>query len=85
MNNYWQQIDSIYFLDIGCSGSLARRWHILAPFLNYVGFDSNKDECERLNQQPHTYKNATYYPYAIADRLESKFNITRGKCLNEIS
>lgn len=72
MNDYWREINSIHFLDVGCSGSLDRKWYMLAPLLNYVGFDPNKAECERLNQQPHTYKSATYYPYAIAGEEGTK-------------
>ena len=66
MNNYWKKVNSIKFVDIGCSGSLDQKWYDLVPLLEYIGFDPNESECQRLNQQSHPYKSATYLPYAIA-------------------
>lgn len=66
MTNYWQQVESIQFIDLGCSGSLDKKWYDLLPLLDYFGFDPNEQECQRLREQPHPYKKATYFPYAIA-------------------
>jgi FkbM family methyltransferase len=66
MSNYWQQVESIQFIDLGCSGSLDKKWYDLLSLLEYIGFDPNEQECQRLNQQSHPYKSATYFPYAIA-------------------
>lgn len=66
MKNPFEQIESIDFLDIGCSGSLDDKWSPLFSLLFYTGFDPNPDECERLNNQTHPYKAASYLPYAIA-------------------
>jgi FkbM family methyltransferase len=69
MNNpLFDQVQSIDFLDIGCSGSLDGKWFSLLSLLSYTGFDPNAEECERLNSQPHSYKAARYLPYAIAGK-----------------
>lgn len=56
----------IDFLDIGCSGQLDPKWKPLFNVLNYVGFDPNKEECQRLSSLPSPYKESRYIPYAIA-------------------
>ncbi|HAA32622.1 MAG TPA: FkbM family methyltransferase [Cyanobacteria bacterium UBA8553] len=66
MNNPFNQITSVDFLDIGCSGVLDAKWSTLFPLLSYTGFDPNAEECERLNNQSHPYKTVRYLPYAIA-------------------
>jgi FkbM family methyltransferase len=55
----------IDFVDIGCSGALDSKWNPLFEVLNYVGFDPNKEECERLSSLPSPYKTVRYLPYAI--------------------
>ena len=55
----------IHFLDLGCSGSLDEKWSGLFSFLHYTGFDPNVEECKRLGDQPHRFKEARYLPYAI--------------------
>jgi FkbM family methyltransferase len=66
MQNPFSQIESIDFLDIGCSGSLDAKWSPIVPLLSYTGFDPNAQECDRLNQKSHPYKSVRYLPYAIA-------------------
>jgi FkbM family methyltransferase len=55
----------IKFVDVGCSDSLARHWHFLQPYLRYVGFDPNDEECKRLSVLPNSYLSVKYLPYAI--------------------
>ncbi|MUG96756.1 FkbM family methyltransferase [Scytonema sp. UIC 10036] len=66
MENPLAQVQSINFIDVGCSGSLDDKWSSLFTDLFYVGFDPNAVECERLNNKTHKYKSARYLPYAIA-------------------
>jgi FkbM family methyltransferase len=66
MINPFKEIDSIDFLDLGCSGSLDSKWKDIFKLLSYIGFDINITECERLSNQRHPYKKAQYFPYAIA-------------------
>ena len=66
MKSPFEQVKDISFLDLGCSGSLDKKWTGLLPILSYIGFDPNAEECERLKNQPHPYKEARYLPYAIA-------------------
>lgn len=72
MKNPFDQVESINFLDVGCSGSLDQKWSELFPLLSYTGFDPNEEECERLNSQRHFYKTARYLPYAIAGEQGSQ-------------
>lgn len=72
MKNTFDQVDSIDFVDIGCSGSLDERWEQLFSLLSYTGFDPNAEECKRLSSQPHPYKAAQYLPYAIAGSAGTK-------------
>ena len=39
----------IYFLDIGCSDSLDKKWSELFPYLYYTGFDPNVEKKDYLN------------------------------------
>lgn len=56
----------INFLDVGCSGSLGKRWRPLQPLLNFVGFEPNRAEITRLENTPHPYRSAKFLPYAVA-------------------
>ncbi|WP_156800571.1 FkbM family methyltransferase [Thalassoporum mexicanum] len=66
LNKIFAAVESIDFLDIGCSGSLDDKWAELLPLLAYTGFDPNAEECDRLSGLPHKYKAVQYLPYAIA-------------------
>ena len=55
----------IDFIDVGCSGQLDVKWKTLFNVLNYVGFDPNREECQRLSSLPSSYKKTRYIPYAI--------------------
>jgi FkbM family methyltransferase len=59
----------IDFIDIGCSGDLDAKWKPLSPLLNYVGFDPNREECQRLSSLPSPFKKTLYLPYAVADNV----------------
>lgn len=66
MKNAFGQVQSIDFVDVGCSGFLDEKWSYLFPLLSFTGFDPNAEECKRLMNQSHPYKSARYLPYAIA-------------------
>ncbi|MBD2179748.1 FkbM family methyltransferase [Planktothrix sp. FACHB-1355] len=72
MQSAFQEVQSIDFVDIGCSGSLEEKWEQLFPLLSYTGFDPNSEECQRLSSLPHPYKSAKYFPYAIAGEEGTK-------------
>lgn len=61
-----QNLETLDFVDIGCSGTLASKWYNLYPLLSYTGFDPNREECDRLRGRSHPYRRARYLPYAIA-------------------
>ncbi|MBG0791126.1 MAG: FkbM family methyltransferase [Desulfovibrionaceae bacterium] len=54
-------------VDIGCSGDLDAKWDPVLHLINYVGFDPNKEECERLNAEPSTFHSKQYLPFAVYD------------------
>ncbi len=66
MTDLFPQVESIAFVDIGCSGSLDAKWSRLYPLLDYTGLDANAAECARLAAQPHPYRSARYLAYAVA-------------------
>ena len=68
MNSIFVEIEKygIYFLDIGCSGLLDKKWSKLYSLMYYTGFDPNTEECARLNNQPHPFRKARYLTYALA-------------------
>lgn len=55
----------INLIDIGSSGSLDAKWTPFRELINLVGFDPNKEECERQNRLPSPYKSSTFLPYAV--------------------
>ncbi len=65
-DNPFQSVNSINFIDIGCSGTLDNKWKELYPLFNLTGFDPNAKDCQRLRNEPHPYKTARYLPFAIA-------------------
>lgn len=58
----------IRMLDVGASGGLDRKWHSLLPVLEYIGFEPNPDECNRLNHEANLFYSRRFFPYAIGGR-----------------
>lgn len=65
--SYVEQLQNvgINLIDIGSSGSLDAKWAPIKELINLVGFDPNKEECERQNKLPSRYKSSTFLPYAV--------------------
>lgn len=57
-------------VDIGCSGQLDKKWAPMAGLINYVGFDPNEAECERLNREPSPFNSRLFLPHAVHDGKE---------------
>lgn len=55
----------VNLIDIGSSGSLDAKWAPIKELINLVGFDPNKEECERQNKLPSQYKSSNFLPYAV--------------------
>lgn len=55
----------INLIDIGSSGSLDAKWAPIKELINLVGFDPNREECERQNKLPSQYKSSNFLPYAV--------------------
>lgn len=55
----------IKLIDIGSSGSLDAKWAPIKDLISLVGFDPNKEECERQNRLPSPYKSSMFLPYAV--------------------
>lgn len=62
------QHDGVNLIDIGSSGSLDTKWAPIKGLINLVGFDPNKEECERQNSLPSQYKSSKFLPYAVHGR-----------------
>lgn len=62
------QDGGIGLLDIGSSGSLDAKWDPLRHLINLVGFDPNREECERQNALPSKYRSSRFLPYAVHGR-----------------
>lgn len=60
--------DGLNLIDIGSSGSLDAKWAPIKELINLVGFDPNKEECERQNKLPSQYRSSTFLPYALHGR-----------------
>lgn len=67
INEYINELQNVgvNLIDIGSSGSLDAKWAPIKGLINLVGFDPNKEECERQNKLPSPYKNSTFLPYAV--------------------
>lgn len=67
VRNYMEELRSggINFIDIGSSGSLDEKWNPIKPLINLVGFDPNKEECDRQNRLPSRYRTSIFLPYAV--------------------
>jgi hypothetical protein len=63
-------------VDIGCSGQLDKKWAPLAGLINYVGFDPNAEECERLNEEPSPFRSRLFLPHAVFDGGEHTLHKT---------
>lgn len=65
--SYVEQLQNvgINLIDIGSSGSLDAKWAPIKELINLVGFDPNKEECERQNKLPSQYRSSTFLPYAV--------------------
>jgi len=58
----------INLLDLGASGQPPEYWTRVAPLTNLIGFDPNKQECERLAKQKTGYHSQRFLPYALAGK-----------------
>ncbi len=67
IKNYINELlsEGVNVIDIGSSGSLDAKWEPLKKTINLIGFDPNKDECERQNNLPSEYRTAKFLPYAV--------------------
>ncbi len=66
MKDPFEAVQTINFLDIGCSGQIDAKWSSLFCLLSYIGFDPNSEECVRLNKKTHPYQTTQYLPFAIS-------------------
>jgi FkbM family methyltransferase len=57
--------DGINLIDIGSSGSLDQKWNRVKHLINLIGFDPNKEECDRQNSLPSAYRSSVFLPYAL--------------------
>lgn len=56
----------INLIDLGASDSVPNYWRPISHLTNLIGFDPNKEECSRLNNQASGFCSHQFLPYAIA-------------------
>src|SRR5688572_24718654 len=67
MNEFLNKLtENINLIDIGCSDELQTRWKPIESRLNYIGFEPNKVECERISKLPNDFNDSLFLPYAVA-------------------
>lgn len=72
-----QDIDGgLNLVDVGCSGDLDEKWAPVSGLINYVGFDPNAEECDRLNSEPSKFHSRLFLPFAVHDGGEHTLHIT---------
>lgn len=75
----------IDLVDVGCSGKLDTKWDNLAGLLNVVGFDPNREECERLAALPSPYRSTRYIPSAVAGHVgETVIHLTESPSCSSV-
>jgi hypothetical protein len=67
-------------IDVGCSGGLSQLWRNFDPYLQALGVDPVKSECERLTKL-ETNKNIHYYSSFVGLPDEHDFVLKRNKKL----
>jgi FkbM family methyltransferase len=78
MNLFFNELnENINLIDIGCSDELQMQWKSLETKMNYIGFEPNKAECERISKVPNNFHASLFLPYAVAGYTgKSNINIT---------
>ena len=54
--------------DVGARGGAPLELEPFYDLIEYLGFDADADECERLSRLPHPHARARWFPYFITDR-----------------
>lgn len=58
-------IPSFRLIDVGSRGGIRHEWHPIQPYSQFVGFDADAAECERLNT---LHPNIETHPVALAGK-----------------
>lgn len=67
----------IVLIDIGAVGTPPSHWLPLKDEIHLIGFEPNKEECQKLNESTCDYKKSEFLPYAIGEQNETRpFYIT---------
>ena len=77
--------NTIRALDCGARGELIQSLQPLARFVDVIGFEPDKVECDRLNQGDVTaqWASAKVFPYYLSASVgKREFNITRGPSIS---
>ena len=79
--------EPIGLIDVGAVGDLPEHWLPFAHQLSVYGFEPDREACEKLNRQSHRFASATFFPYAIAGKTETRpFHFARyGECSSLLS
>jgi hypothetical protein len=61
----------LLILDVGARGGFEDHWQIYGEQAIQIGFESDVEECNRLNQQSR-HKNFKFYPVALGNQQEKR-------------
>ena len=61
----------ISLVDVGCRNGIPEELSQIQKSIFSIGFDADKVECERLNQQPHPYHDRQIFPLFVSGGQES--------------
>lgn len=63
----------ITLIDVGSRGGLPSEWQALSEFTKWIGFEIDKEECQRINKLlKRTSTESVVYPYAISNSISRK-------------
>ncbi|AFY58610.1 methyltransferase, FkbM family [Rivularia sp. PCC 7116] len=57
-------------MDIGARGGFEHHWQSYGEQVYKIGFEPDKEECDRLNQQPN--RNSKFYAVALGEKREKR-------------
>jgi len=76
--NKYLSNEKITLVDIGARGGIDSKWDKLSPFLKVVGFEPEKEECQRINESSGSLSySMECLPFALGetDNTEATLNV----------
>ena len=79
LNNKIFSQEPLKVLDIGARGGLEKHWQVYQEYIEQIGIEPDKKECDRLNRETTTNR-CQFYPLALGKKSEKMpFYICQGE------